>query len=466
MYVSLCLIAKDENSYLKEWLDYHILMGVQHFWIYDNDSAVPLAESIQYYIKKGWVTLNAIHGKGMQIHAYDHCLQTYGSLSKWIGFIDTDEFINPKTGVTIPEFLKPFEKYGGLAVNDLFFGSNGQQERPKCGQVAGYTMRTPADLARNRLIKSIVQPSRVLYPISPHSFLYSEGYYCVNEQENRVDSQFYICSVDKIQINHYYTRSAQELKKKIDRGRGDAGDKWPDQIWVDINNNSTVNDYSALDLAVNLMKLPPGLLKNRTALTDPLSTTFLDALSKAEQTIQPSECQAESVSNIKPREEYQALIKDWTDWKNFLSNGNIQEIRKLHSKFIQKFPFDLSQYTNYAIACLQMHDLPSAWEALAFAWKMSPRNWTVLSVMIDYFYSMGNFEQVEKCSLLLNEYGNLEPIHVAGLAIAQWKQGKQELARETARQIMPQLTADWAGGHPWYKELSEIMKPSGQQNNG
>ena len=75
MYLSLCLIAKDENTYLKEWLDYHILLGVEHFWIYDNDSTIPLAKSIQAYIEKGWVTVNTIHGKGMQLYAYDHCLQ-------------------------------------------------------------------------------------------------------------------------------------------------------------------------------------------------------------------------------------------------------------------------------------------------------------------------------------------------------------------------------------------------------
>ena len=37
----------------------------------------------------------------MQLFAYDHCLQTYGQESKWIGFIDTDEFIVPHTSEKI-----------------------------------------------------------------------------------------------------------------------------------------------------------------------------------------------------------------------------------------------------------------------------------------------------------------------------------------------------------------------------
>jgi hypothetical protein len=87
MYLSLCLIAKDENAYLKEWLDYHILIGVEHFWIYDNDSTIPLAKTIKEYIARGLVTVNTIHGKAVQLYAYDHCIRQYGPLSKWIGLL-------------------------------------------------------------------------------------------------------------------------------------------------------------------------------------------------------------------------------------------------------------------------------------------------------------------------------------------------------------------------------------------
>ena len=45
-YLSLCLICKDENDYLAEWLDYHILMGVERFYIYDNESQVSLRETL------------------------------------------------------------------------------------------------------------------------------------------------------------------------------------------------------------------------------------------------------------------------------------------------------------------------------------------------------------------------------------------------------------------------------------
>ena len=96
-YISLCLICKDENSYLPEWLDYHILMGVDRFYIYDNESRVSLRETLKEYIERGWVVVVDIQGKAMQLYAYDHCLQTFGAQTFWMGFIDTDEFLVPKT---------------------------------------------------------------------------------------------------------------------------------------------------------------------------------------------------------------------------------------------------------------------------------------------------------------------------------------------------------------------------------
>ena len=36
--VSLCLIFKNEAPFLKEWLDYHLTVGVDHFYLYNNNS--------------------------------------------------------------------------------------------------------------------------------------------------------------------------------------------------------------------------------------------------------------------------------------------------------------------------------------------------------------------------------------------------------------------------------------------
>ncbi len=466
MYITLCLIAKDENSYLAEWLDYHILLGVEHFWIYDNDSTVPLEESIQPYIQKGWVTINKIHGKGMQLFAYDHCLQTYGNLSRWIGFIDTDEFIVLKSSPNLLEFLKDYEKFGGMALNSMFFGDNKQQNRPLCGQVAGYLMRTSPEFIRNRLIKSIVQPARTLFPICPHTFMYSEGNFCVNEREHRVDDQFFPVQISKIQLNHYYTRSKQELTEKIMRGRGDGGKAYSDKNWEDVNTNSSVFDPAALNQVIRFLQLPPAIARNITALTDPSSTKILGELSKAAQQFQPPECHAKADSVIEIRKDMEELLNDHLACMDHIAQGRMQAARDIFLKLIQKYPFDLIHYTNFAAACINLNDLQIAWEAISKAWQMSPRNWLVLKCMVEYFYAVGNFEQMEKCSLLMNDFGDLEPLHLAGLSIAQWKLGKRDQAAANVQYLWPLITPEMVDNHIWYKELVQIIGLIETENNG
>jgi hypothetical protein len=461
MNLSLCLIAKDENSYLKEWLDFHILLGVEHFWIYDNDSASPISDAIQNYIQDGWVTVNQIHGKGMQLFAYDHCIQTYGNFSKWIGFIDTDEFIVLKNGNNLQEFLKTYDQYAGLAISSLFFGAGGNESRPECGQIAGYQIRSHEDLSTNWLIKSIVQPEKVIFPISPHSFMFSEGNFCVNELEYRVDTQSFPCSVTKIQLNHYYTRSAQEWKEKINRGRGDMGDPYSDQRWKNANDHSKVDDKTALKLAIRLASLPPALARNLSALSDTRSSILLGALSKSASAIKAPTCLAQSVEVVEKRQALSDYVQDLLNGMEYLKNGRFSEARVLYSQMLRQYPFDLIQYTYLATACINMRDFPATWEALAQAWRISPKNWTILLCMVDYFYAIGNFEQVEKCSLLLQDFGNLELTGVAVLALSQWKMGKQKEARETARLLIPQLSPELIASHIWFQELVNIIMPKG-----
>ena len=465
MYLSLCLIAKDENAYLKEWLEYHILLGVEHFWIYDNESRTPLAEPIKEYIRKGWVTLNTIQGKAVQLYAYDHCIQAYGRFSKWIGFIDTDEFLVPKITDDLKELLAGYEEYAGLSVSSLFFGSGGNTSRPVSGQVSGYRLRTPEALSKNRFIKSIVQPDKVIHPVSPHSFLYKDGHYCVNENFARVDSQFFPCNVNKIQLNHYYTRSAEEWKEKKIRGRGDSGDPYKDDAWVDINKNSTVQDDTIIQRLIPLLKLPPSKARNLTALMDPLSTRLLDEMSAAADRIRPPECDAQPATEINRDPELEQLISDYVSGMDLVEEKKYTQARVLYARLIQKHPFDILHYTNYAITCIHLGDLSSAWEALAQAWRIAPKDFLVLKCMNDYFFAAGNFEQVEKTCLLMETYGSLEPVTVAGMALAQWEMGRHDQARETARLIIPQLTPQAIANHNWYNRLYELMGKPDQDNH-
>lgn len=221
-YLSLCCIAKDEEPFLKEWIAYHSLLGVEHFYIYDNESRKPIREVLNGFTDGSRVTIRRIQGQSMQLPAYNDCLRSFGKDSRWIGFIDLDEFILPMQDDDMRVLLSEFEQYGGLAAAWHLFNSSGHLKRPAGPVIKNYTEAFhPADSFQQ---KCFVQPARTVRALNPHFFSHTEGYYCVNEDHYPVSP---LCepsfsSGARVRINHYFVRSQQDFEEKLRRGRGDT----------------------------------------------------------------------------------------------------------------------------------------------------------------------------------------------------------------------------------------------------
>jgi len=216
--LSICAICKDETDYLEEWINFNRCVGVEHFYIYDNESVVPVKITLEKYIDAGYVTVIDFPGDKKQIPSYHDFLNNYKSDSKWVAFLDCDEFLIPKQVDTIQEVLKEYESYGGLCVNWVMFGSNGFLTKPLGLVTELYTLSKV-----NQHIKTIVQPEFVTRSAGPsHCFRYEKGYYAVSETFNKVDWAFSEPSINKIQLNHYFTKSLEEWDKKVQRGTADG----------------------------------------------------------------------------------------------------------------------------------------------------------------------------------------------------------------------------------------------------
>jgi len=169
------------------------------------------------------VTVTEFPGKSKLVKAYSHCLKKYGAYSKWISFLDMDEFIVAKsTKGNLPEFLKAYENYAAVVINWQTFGSGHHIKKTGLSQKESYTLRAEVDFHVNRHIKSIVQPEFVAKAGNAHHFKYKEGHFAVNENFERVEGSHADVSINKIQINHYYCRSFDEYQDKINRGRADS----------------------------------------------------------------------------------------------------------------------------------------------------------------------------------------------------------------------------------------------------
>lgn len=129
--VSVCAIFKDEARYLKEWIEFHKLVGVEHFYLYNNFSSDDFLSVLKPYIDSETVTLTDWPIEQGQMAAYKDCVQKYQNETQWIGFIDIDEFVCPNKFDKIGEFLSKFKKRPIVIIYWRYFGSSGLLNRDK-----------------------------------------------------------------------------------------------------------------------------------------------------------------------------------------------------------------------------------------------------------------------------------------------------------------------------------------------
>lgn len=243
--LAVVAIMKNEGPYVKEWLDYHLLAGVDHFYIYDNDSPDNQKEILQPYIDAGIVTYTFYPGRARQYAAYNDAFQSFKFECRYMAIIDGDEFIFPKSKSTInevvDEILLSNQNFSALGVNWVLFGSNGQEH---ADYTRGVLDRFPArDSKVSNHIKTIANPRMINFFQNPHYAIYFDGKYSVSETGKPFLGPFNEeRTAEKISINHYHTKSYEEYAKKIERGNADGTIKRSMEIFKMHDLNEVVDD--------------------------------------------------------------------------------------------------------------------------------------------------------------------------------------------------------------------------------
>ncbi len=130
-HISLCIMFKDEAPYLREWIEYHRMIGVDHFYMYDNNSSDGFEAILALYRDSGLVTLIPWPRQHAQVDGYEDCIRRFQSESDWIGFIDVDEFLVPVEEDSLAPILDRFRHCPSVLVYWRFFGSGGMLRRDR-----------------------------------------------------------------------------------------------------------------------------------------------------------------------------------------------------------------------------------------------------------------------------------------------------------------------------------------------
>lgn len=219
-YLAVCAIAKDEGPYFREWIEWHRKMGVEKFYIYDNGSTDATREILNPYVESGLVEYVFFPGQKKQLAAYDDCLARHRYDTRWLAFIDIDEFIVPLEDTTLTGFLKRFEYFPAVEINWLIFGSGGQEKKSGEPVMERFLCHSKGEHVLNRHVKSIVDPRRVYNMIGCHEAARISGK-AADSHGNPVRRSFRDRTPiqDVIRINHYAVKSREEFVEKQNRGR-------------------------------------------------------------------------------------------------------------------------------------------------------------------------------------------------------------------------------------------------------
>lgn len=125
--ISICGIFKNEAPFLKEWIEYHEMIGVEHFWLYNNNSTDNFNQILKPYVQRGLVTLiNWPYDQG-QMKAYRDFFDKYRQETQWYSFLDIDEFFVPRYETNLLDWLKKsgLDQYPALSIFYRMFGTSG-----------------------------------------------------------------------------------------------------------------------------------------------------------------------------------------------------------------------------------------------------------------------------------------------------------------------------------------------------
>lgn len=216
--VAVCAIFKNEGRFLKEWIDYHLEVGVERFYLYNNNSDDDYMEVLEPYIESGIIILHQWTQNHAQMECYRDCYFKYKHTCEWLGFIDIDEFVCPTKELTIGDWLNRFSNKPSVAIYWKQFGSNGLLKHNQAQLVIEqYTQCWPKLSTFTKMLLN----TRFNHVIGSQmhvidSKIYGINVPPINQFGNIIKYGINIGrKIIDIQINHYWGKALDEFLNKI-----------------------------------------------------------------------------------------------------------------------------------------------------------------------------------------------------------------------------------------------------------
>lgn len=162
---SIMACARCETQYITEWLLYHQSIGFDHVFLYCNDDdPADLYGNVLPFCRGDapFVTFHHFPYRGQQFYMMMHGLRHYQGETKWIAFLDIDEFLVLPNVDNIKRFLSVCPPHwDAIHINRMRFGNNFHEVGPNSSVLRSYTRHEDR---LHHSTKTIVRSARVDIP--------------------------------------------------------------------------------------------------------------------------------------------------------------------------------------------------------------------------------------------------------------------------------------------------------------
>ena len=221
--ISICSIGKNENLYIKEFVEYYKNIGLDKIYLFDNNDLEGeyFDKILNNYIKDKFVEIIDVRGlSSIQIPIYNYCYQKNKDKYDWIGFLDLDEYLYIKSNESIKIFFnnKRFDKCQTVFFNWVIFNDNDliqYENRPLLDRFTKPTLKHSGGKSFVRgNINNLFIPSSHIIGINIKHICNSKGK--IIYPKNYLMNAFEKNSI--AYIKHFYSKTVEEFCHKINKG--------------------------------------------------------------------------------------------------------------------------------------------------------------------------------------------------------------------------------------------------------
>ena len=244
MKTAIIAIAKCEELYIKEWLDYHLNLGFDAIIVADNDDELILSGySSDRVIIEDYTKVECVQPK-----AYTELYHKYQKDYDWILFLDIDEFVVLEEDKTINDFLSRFsrDEVDTVRLTGKHFTDNDELDVIDGNYNVFDRFTTPIDTEKDNFCKSFIN-TRI---DTGNARILGHGLYTPTLRA--VDAKGEKCTTEKRMervvhevawYNHYRTKTIGEyIRQKYKRGGANKNDSRYGYFWeryFKVTNNLT-----------------------------------------------------------------------------------------------------------------------------------------------------------------------------------------------------------------------------------